>query len=131
MITISASGMCEAGRILHHLKHNIGNERNTVLFVGYQAENTLGRRIVDGEKEVPILGERYLVKARVEQIDGYSAHADHNELLSYFRDLQPERLSRVLLVHGDEESALALQKGLGELGVKDSHIPQPNEQVTL
>ncbi len=131
MIIISASGMCESGRILHHLKYNISNERNTILFVGFQAQNTLGRRILDGEKSVPILGDRFPVRARLERIDGYSAHADHDELLSYFGELQPERLSRVLLVHGEEESALALQKALGELGIKDSYIPHPNEQVTL
>ena len=131
MIIISASGMCESGRILHHLKHNISNERNTMLFVGYQAENTLGRRILDREKVVPILGERFPVKARLEQIDGYSAHADHDEMLAYFQQLQPGRLSRVLLVHGEPEAALALQKGLQEIGVKDVYIPELNEQVTL
>ena len=94
--------MCESGRILHHLKYNISNERNTILFVGFQAENTLGRRILDGEKDVPILGERFHVRARREQIDGYSAHADHDELLGYFEELHPERLLRVLLVHGEE-----------------------------
>jgi metallo-beta-lactamase family protein len=131
MIIITASGMCESGRILHHLKHNISNERNTILFVGFQAENTLGRRILDGEKDVPILGERFPVRARLEHIDGYSAHADHDELLSYIRDLQPDRLSRVLIVHGDVESALAVQQGLRELGVKDSYIPQLNEEVNI
>ena len=87
-IIISASGMCEAGRILHHLKNNITNPRNTILFVGYQAENTLGRKILDGQPEVPILGQTYPVKARVMKIDGYSAHADHNGLIAWLKAAQ-------------------------------------------
>ena len=83
-IIISASGMCEAGRILHHLANNIGNPKNTVLFVGYCAEHTLGRKIMDGWKEVPILGKQYTVRARIREMDSFSGHADHGELLEYF-----------------------------------------------
>ena len=83
-IIISASGMCEAGRILHHLANNIGNPKNTVLFVGYCAEHTLGRKIIDGWKEVPILGKQYRVRARIREMDSFSGHADHGELLEYF-----------------------------------------------
>ena len=83
-IIISASGMCEAGRILHHLANNIGNPKNTVLFVGYCAEHTLGRKIMDGWKEVPILGKQYTVGARIREMDSFSGHADHGELLEYF-----------------------------------------------
>lgn len=110
-IIISASGMCEAGRILHHLKNNIGDPKTTVLFVGYCAENTLGRRIRDGEREVPILGERHKVRARIEIVDSFSGHADHSELLDYFeRTTGPKE--RVWLVHGEPDSALSLREGL-------------------
>ena len=126
-IIISASGMCEAGRILHHLKNNIGDPKTTVLFVGYCAENTLGRRIRDGEREVPILGGRYKVRAKIEIVDSFSGHADHSELLDYFeRTTGPKQ--RVWLVHGEPDSAAALREGLmalhtgsievGELGTE-------------
>jgi len=82
-VIISASGMCEAGRILHHLKNNIEDRRNTILFVGFQAEHTLGRYILEGHKTVKIFGEKYQVRADVKSIDGYSAHADRTELLRY------------------------------------------------
>jgi metallo-beta-lactamase family protein len=112
-IIIAASGMCEAGRILHHLKNNIGNPRTTVLFVGYCAENTLGRRIRDGEPEVPILGGRYKVRARIETVDSFSGHADHSELLDYFdRTTGPKK--RVWLVHGESDHSEALQQALAE-----------------
>lgn len=110
-IIISASGMCEAGRILHHLKNNIGNPRTTILFVGYCAANTLGRRIVDGEKEVPILGERHKVNAHIESIDSFSGHAGHTELLEYF-DRIGGRKERVWLVHGEHDRAEVLRHAL-------------------
>jgi metallo-beta-lactamase family protein len=110
-IIISASGMCEAGRILHHLKNNIEDPRTTVLFVGYCAENTLGRRIRDGAPEVAILGGRYQVKAKIEAVDSFSGHADHSELLDYFdRTTGPKK--RVWLVHGEAVPAEALHQAL-------------------
>jgi metallo-beta-lactamase family protein len=112
-IIISASGMCEAGRILHHLKNNIGDPKTTVLFVGYCADNTLGRRIRDGEREVPILGKRYTVRAHIEIIDSFSGHADHSELLDYFdRTTGPK--NRVWLVHGETDSSETLREALQE-----------------
>ena len=112
-IIIAASGMCEAGRILHHLKHNLSDGKTTVLFVGYCAENTLGRRIRDGEPEVSILGGRFKVRARIEAVDSFSGHADHSELLDYFdRTTGPKK--RVWLVHGDHEPAHALREALAE-----------------
>ena len=110
-IIISASGMCEAGRILHHLKNNIGDPKTTVLFVGYCADNTLGRRIRDGEREVSILGDRYKVRAKIEIIDSFSGHADHSELLEYFQRMTGPK-SRVWLVHGEPDSAEKLREAL-------------------
>lgn len=112
-IIISASGMCEAGRILHHLKNHIGDSRTTVLFVGFCAENTLGRRIRDGEREVPILGGRYKVRAHIEIVDSFSGHADHSELLDYFdRTTGPKK--RVWLVHGEPDKSTILRDALQE-----------------
>jgi metallo-beta-lactamase family protein len=131
MIIISASGMCEAGRILHHLKNNIGDSRNTVLLVSFQAENTLGRRIQERREQVSIFGERYPLKAHVESIDGYSAHADRKELLGYFQKLQPQNLKRAFIVHGDEEASSSLEEGLKELGVRKTKVPKLGEKVTI
>ena len=131
MIIISASGMCEAGRILHHLKNSIEDSRNTVLFVGFQAEHTLGRRIVEKSETVKIFGEKYELRAHVEVIDGYSAHADQRELLSYFQKLGPSRIRRAFLVHGEEDATLALSGRMKQLGVRDVRAPEPNEIVTI
>lgn len=110
-IIIAASGMCEAGRILHHLKNGIGDPKNTVLFVGYCAENTLGRKIREGDKEVPILGDRYQVRAHIEKIDSFSGHADHSELLEYFARMTGSK-EHVFLVHGEPNAAEALKGAL-------------------
>jgi len=131
MIIISASGMCEHGRIPHHLKNNIEDPRNTVLFVSFQAEHTLGRRIRDGAKEVPILGERFQVRARVEAIDGYSAHADHDELLDYVGGLRPEKIRAAFVVHGEPEAAQAVKHGLLERGVPKVVTPERGTSVRL
>jgi len=104
IMVIAGSGMCTGGRVKHHLVNNIGNPRNTIMFVGYQAVGTLGRRIVDGEKEVRILGQKYRIKARVVRINGFSAHADRDELLKWLGALErPPR--KVFVVHGESESA--------------------------
>src|SRR5450432_1541581 len=106
-IVISASGMCEAGRILHHLRHNIGDPRNTVLLTGYQAVNTLGRKLKDGMKSVRIFGIPSDVRARVESLDELSGHADSGELLAWMKPMTPT-LKRVFLVHGEHESSRPL-----------------------
>ena len=99
-IVIAASGMCEHGRILHHLKHGIENDRNLVLLVGYQAENTLGRRLQNGEKKVRIFGDEFAVKAEIQALHSFSAHADRLELFRYVKDAKPKK---VFLVHGEQD----------------------------
>ena len=117
-IIISASGMCDIGRIKHHLKHNLWNPASTILFVGYQAPGTLGRTIVDGADKVKIFGEEISVNARVEYIEGYSGHADQEWLLNFVYSFI-KKPKHIFLVHGEEESEEVL-KGLIE---KNTEIP--------
>lgn len=116
-IIISASGMCEAGRILHHLRNNIEDPKNTVLFVGYCAERTLGRRIRDGDKEVNILGDRFRVRAHVETVDSFSGHADHSELIDYYGRIGGAK-TQTWLIHGEADASESLRAGLAEVGAK-------------
>ena len=102
-IIISASGMCEAGRIRHHLKHGLWNAKNSVVFVGYQANGTLGRSLVDGAKEVSIFGEPIMVGAEIYNLEGFSGHADREGLVSWLRGLQKQPKD-IFLVHGELES---------------------------
>lgn len=112
-IIISASGMCEAGRILHHLRNNIENPDNTILFVGYCAENTLGWKIRNRWDEVNILGDPFQRKAKVEMLDSFSGHADKSELLDYF-DRMGGPKEHVFLVHGEPEQSQGLAEALRE-----------------
>jgi metallo-beta-lactamase family protein len=128
---ISASGMCEAGRILHHLANNIGDPRNTVLIVGFQAEHTLGRKLVNKESEVNILGSAYALKAEVVVHDSFSAHADGDELLRYVGECDARQLQKVFLVHGEYDRQLDLQKGLREKGYGGVEIPERGTKVAL
>jgi metallo-beta-lactamase family protein len=128
-VILSASGMCEAGRILHHLRHNLGDPRNTVLFVGFQAEHTLGRRILDGAPEVRILGGTFPVRAEVTKLNGLSAHADRGGIASFVRSVKGAR--RVFLVHGDEERCTALRGYLAARGIHGAEIPVPRQRVDL
>ena len=114
-IIIAASGMCEAGRILHHLRNNIGDARTTVLFVGYCAERTLGRKIRDGARDVNILGDTFQVRARIEAIDSFSGHADHSELMDYYNRITGPK-THTWLVHGEPESAEYLEAALKKEG---------------
>lgn len=116
MVIISASGMCEAGRILHHLRNNVEDSRNTVMIVGFCAPHTLGRRIVERSPEVRIFGEPYRLRAEVEVMNSYSAHADEPELLDFLGHLDRGRLRQVFLVHGDPSRQLALGDALVERG---------------
>lgn len=113
-IIISASGMCEAGRILHHLKNEIDNPNNTILFVGYCAQNTLGWKIREGHKKVRILGGEYHVKAKVEIMDSFSGHADHSELLDYFKAMTGPK-TKTWLIHGEAERSVVLKEALGSI----------------
>lgn len=131
-IIISASGMCEAGRILHHLKNNITDPRNIILFVGYQAEHTLGRKILNKQPVVPIFGEEYPLEAEVWKLDGYSAHADHNGLLNWLRTAQSEgNIKQLFLVHGELEAAEVLAEAARDQGVPQVHIPAPGQSFEL
>ncbi len=130
-VIISASGMCESGRILHHLKNNIEEPDNTILFSGFQAENTLGRRILDGNRRVRIFGEEYDVRAKVEKIEGYSAHADCDELLAWLRYCDAKRLQQIFLVHGETDAAEALGGLLYRAGYSQVTIPERGQVFTL
>jgi metallo-beta-lactamase family protein len=103
LIILSASGMCEAGRIKHHLKHNLWRKESSIVFVGYQAEGTLGRRLVDGADKVRIFGEEISVNARIEMIEGFSGHADRDGLISWIKAFD-QKPGKIFLVHGEEES---------------------------
>ena len=129
-IVISASGMCEGGRILHHLQHGLGNERNTVLFVGFQAEGTLGRRLRDGAEVVSIFGDPVRRRAEVVSLDGFSAHADQRELVTWAAGLVPAP-RRVFLVHGELGPAAVLADCLTERLHADVHIPTLGEEFEL
>jgi metallo-beta-lactamase family protein len=106
-VIISSSGMCESGRVIHHLKQAIQDEANIIVFVGFQAEHTLGRKLVEGWDVVPIFGVPTPRRAQIVKFNGLSAHADRNDLLAYVRAIQP-RPSTVFIVHGEEKQALSL-----------------------
>jgi len=129
-VIIAASGMCEAGRILHHLKHNIEDPRTTILVVGFQAPDTLGRRLVEGQPQVRILGRMFSVKAEVVVLNGLSSHADHADLL---RSLSPLSASTraVRLVHGELHRAEALQASLRAIGFTDVAAPDRGDTATV
>jgi metallo-beta-lactamase family protein len=130
IMVIAGSGMCTGGRVKHHLVNNISRPNNTIMFVGYQAIGTLGRSIVDGVKEVRILGEKRSVKAKIIRIHGFSAHADRNELLDWLRELEaPPR--GVFVVHGETESA----RSFGNYARKQTgwqiSVPDYQDQIVL
>ncbi|HVP36027.1 MAG TPA: MBL fold metallo-hydrolase [Terriglobales bacterium] len=127
---IAGSGMCEGGRILHHLINNIEDPKNTVLVVGYMAENTLGRKIAEKYPRVKILGEEYSLKSEVVSLHSFSAHADKNELLQYVEQAK-KNLRGVFLVHGEEKESQALKESIEELGVQNVEIPDRGEEITI
>ncbi len=127
-IVIAASGMCESGRILHHLKAGIGNPLNSVAIVGYQAINTLGRRLMEGEKIVRIFGDEFDVKAEIHTLKAFSAHADSEELMNYVRHVRP---ARTFLVHGEQESREAFAESIRAEKLSDVYLPRRGEVIEL
>ena len=129
-IIISASGMCEVGRIKHHLKHNLWNPNSTILFVGYQAPGTLGSKIVSGEKTVRIFGEEIAVNARIEYIEGYSGHADQEWLLNFIYSFITKP-KHIFLVHGEPEGQKILKEKIQETTEIPVTIPDFGERYRL
>jgi metallo-beta-lactamase family protein len=131
MIVIAASGMCESGRILHHLGHSAGDPRTTILIVGFQAEHTLGRRIVEKRESIKVFGDEVPLRARVEVLNGYSAHADRNELGTWLDAVKASspRLTGVFLVHGEPKAQDALKARLAARGYA-VQAPEPGHSVT-
>jgi metallo-beta-lactamase family protein len=140
-IVISASGMCEAGRVLHHLRHKIHNRRHTILIVGYMAQNTLGRRILEqglayeeaGRKGPPpmlkFLNKIYPLKARVRQLGGFSAHGDRDEMVRFLKTSNL-RIKKIAVVHGEEDQSIAFAQHLQNEGFS-AFVPNPGDSVRI
>ena len=129
-IIISASGMCEAGRIRHHLKHNLWDSRNSIIFVGYQAEGTLGRLLVEGATEVKLFGETISVGAQIHNLEGFSGHADQNGLLDWIGGFQVKP-KQIFLVHGETESKMDFAKKISEQFGYDPVVIMQNSEFEL
>ncbi len=130
MIIISASGMCDAGRVKHHLKHNLWRKESTILFVGYQAEGTLGRKIQDGAKKVRLFGEEIFVNARIETIDGFSGHADKSGLLSWIGSIG-RKPKKIFVVHGEQGVAASFAQTItDQLGLQ-CIVPSRGESYVI
>lgn len=130
-IIISASGMAEGGRVLHHLRNNIGNPKCLLLFVGYAAKETLARKIMDGNPVVKIFGEEHAVKCKIKIMDAFSAHADSPELLRYASATPPEKLKNIILVHGEPDQSLPFKDVLTGKGYRAVHYPALYETITV
>jgi metallo-beta-lactamase family protein len=126
MVIIAASGMCEGGRVLHHLRHTVSDPRNIILIVGFQAENTLGRRIVERRSPLRILGDEFELRARVHTINALSAHADRTALMRWFDGVKGN-LSRVFAIHGEPEKVGAMVGLVKQHGVEDAVAPAPGQ----
>ena len=129
VIIIAGSGMCTGGRIKHHIKNNISDSKNTILFVGYQSEGTLGYYIEKGEKKIRLLGVEVQVRAKVEKIDSFSSHADQKGLITWLKTCNPFP-KKVFIIHGEEKSQEIFAKKIQSLGVK-THIPAMKEKIDL
>lgn len=130
-VIISASGMCEAGRVVHHLSNNIENPKNTILIVGYQAEHTLGRRLVEKQPEISIFGEILQLNAEVVVLNSFSAHAGQDELMEYITAADQKKLKKLFLVHGEMPQIEKLSVKLKASGIKDIYIPVTGEKAEV
>ncbi len=129
-VIVSASGMCESGRVLHHLAQSIGRPQDCVLLVGYQAQSTLGRRLLDGETTVKIFGELHTVRCKVRSMPGFSAHADWRELLASARPLA-DRCRQAFVVHGEDAPAEAYAARLRNAGFREVVVPSKHDRVEI
>jgi metallo-beta-lactamase family protein len=130
-VVIAASGMCEAGRVVHHLANSVGNPNNMIMIVGYQAENTLGKKLVMHEPVVNIFGDPHEVRAEVVVMNSFSSHADQNEILAYVGGFDPKAMRSVFLVHGDPDQQEKLSEGFRGKGFSSVRLPVRGEQVEL
>ena len=128
-IIIAGAGMCNGGRILQHFKHRLWNEKNALVFVGYQVEGTLGRKIVDGAKKINIYGEDIIVKAKVHTINGFSAHADQNGLIDWMSKFS--KLDKIFLIHGERDKQEIFQKEIERRLHKKAHIVKYGEKIGI
>jgi metallo-beta-lactamase family protein len=128
-IIIASSGMCDAGRVRHHLRHNLGRKESSIVFVGYQAEGTLGRKIVDGAKQVEVLGDRITVRAGIHTLGGFSAHADQSELLDWISCFRTS--PEIFIVHGEEEVSLEFQGLIQKRFGYKTHVPYKGEEFSI
>ena len=126
-LIIAGSGMCTGGRIRHHFKHRIWNDKNTIVFAGFQAEGTLGRLLVDGKKEIRMFGEEFAVKASIATLGGFSAHAGQTELIEWARNFKPA--PRLVLIHGETSALQTLSSKLSREHGLDSEIPAPGQSI--
>jgi metallo-beta-lactamase family protein len=131
IVIISASGMCESGRILHHLANNVSDPKNTILIVGYQAQNTLGRRILEHQPTLKIFGEEYSLKAEVIEMQSFSAHADHNDLVDFIKQMDKSKLKNIFLVHGEPDEQGALSQSLAQGGYKNIFAPKKGDTFDI
>ena len=129
-MVIATSGMCNGGRILHHLRHNLGRPETTILLVGYQAVGTLGRQLADGAEKVRIWGDSFQVKAQVHQMGGLSAHAGQSDLLRWFDELAGSR-PRVILTHGESEQRETLAGLIKERSGLSPTLPMHEESIEI
>lgn len=130
-IIMAGSGMADGGRILEHLVTNLGNSKNTVIFVGYQAEGTIGRQLVDGVKEIVVEDKLVQVRAEIVHLTGFSAHGDTNDYIAWVKRYNSPRLKKIMLVHAEPESAEALKQRFEQEGIDHPHIPQRFEEISL
>ena len=128
-IIIAGAGMCNGGRILQHFKHRLWNENNALIFVGYQVEGTLGRKIIDGAKKISVYNEEVIVKAKVHTINGFSAHADQDGLIKWMRSFK--KLDNIFLIHGERDKQNIFQKKIKEKLEKKAHIVSYAEKIGI